>query len=375
MILKPISVFGYEKVLFVSDPSTQLRAIISIHSTRLGPAIGGCHFAPYLSFDGALADALRLSVGLTRKSAVSGLNWGGGAAIILGDPQKDPKSQKTPELLRTFAETIATLNGSYRVAQDLGIDADDLQAIRTVTRHALGTEATGSESDPSPATARGAFHGIQVALRHHFGSPSLKGRKVAVQGLGSVACLLIEHLLASGAEVMASDADPRISEQTTRRFGIKRLHPESIYDTSCDVFAPCAFGPVLNARTISVLRAKVVAGSADSPLASEQDAQELHRRGILYAPDFVISAGGWINRHHINSRLERYSRTRAFEHVTEIGHLLHEIFARAEIESRSPHAIAVELANTRLELTQTPASDTCPTKGSRREHRHQDRRV
>jgi len=299
----------------------------------------------YSSFDDALSDVLRLSSGMTYKAAVSGLNWGGGKSVILGDP----KTQKTPELLRAFGKAVDALEGSYITAKDVGIDSRDLQTVLEATHHVLGAGTSGHDTDPSPATAWGVYQGIQVALRHQFGSPSLKGRKIVIQGMGSVAQSLIEHLLRSEAEVLACDTNPEASERVIRRFAIKRIHPESVYDISCDVFAPCALGTVLNSRTIPVLKAKVVAGCANNQLAAEPDCHELHRRGILYAPDFVINAGGLIDVYHQSLHGERYRRVNSFEQVGEIGLRLHEIFARSQAENRPPQMIALEAAKERLE--------------------------
>lgn len=340
----------FEQVVYCNDSRVGLQAIISLHSTVLGPATGGCRMWNYSSETEALTDVLRLSRGMTYKAAISGLKWGGGKSVILGDP----KSRKSRDLLQRFGEYVERLGGNYITAKDVGIGSDDLRIVKSRTGHVLGIDGEpGSSGDPSPATAWGVYHGMRAAVEKALGARSLSGLTVALQGLGSVAYYLIEHLKADGARVVGCDIEPSSIERAVKKHGIEIVKPELIYDVPCDVFAPCALGATINAETLPRLKAKVIAGAANNQLATEADAAEMLRRGITYAPDYALNAGGLINIYHESQAVEGgYNRNRAFEHVARIGQTIREILERARAEKVSPHQVADRIAEERVTRVQ-----------------------
>jgi leucine dehydrogenase len=297
---------GHERVLFCSSPAVGLRAIIAVHSTVLGPGLGGVRMWPYPSMDEALTDVLRLSRGMTYKAAAAGLHLGGGKAVILGDPKQD----KSEALLRTFGRYVESLGGLYITAEDVGTDMDDMEQILTETRWVTGlSPAQGGGGDPSPVTAFGVLQGMKAAAAWQLGSPRLAGLAVAIQGLGSVGFALARYLREEGAKLSAADLDPAVTARARDELGVEILPPGEILQADCDILAPCALGAVLDDRSIPRLRCKIVAGSANNQLADEdRDGQALHARGILYAPDFVLNAGGLIN---VYSELTGYNRETA----------------------------------------------------------------
>jgi leucine dehydrogenase len=334
----------FEQVVFVNDARTGLNAIISLHSTALGPATGGCRMWDYASREAALYDVLRLSRGMTYKNAISGLNWGGGKAVIMGDP----KAPKNPELLKRFGEFVERLGGHYITAKDVGIGSDDLRIIKSETSHVLGIDGEqNSSGDPSPATAWGVYHGMRATAKHAFGEASLKGMKVAVQGLGSVAYSLIEHLVADGAEVIGCDIDQAAINKAIK-LGIEIVRPEAIYDVPCDIFAPCALGATINAETLPRITAKVIAGAANNQLANPEIGTELMKREVLYAPDYAINAGGVINIYHEAMVEGGYRKTQAFDHAAKIGATIDMILTRAKAENLPTHLIADKIAEERV---------------------------
>jgi leucine dehydrogenase len=323
-IFQPMGDMGHERVLFCSSPEVGLRAIIAVHSTVLGPGLGGVRMWPYASTDEALTDVLRLSRGMTYKAAAAGLHLGGGKAVILGDPKQD----KSEALLRTFGRYVESLGGLYITAEDVGTDMEDMEQILTETRWVTGiSPAQGGGGDPSPVTAFGVLQGIKAAAAWQLGSPRLAGRSVAIQGLGSVGFALARYLKKDeGAQVLAADLDPERAGRARDELGVELLAPADILEAECDVLAPCALGAVLDDRTIPRLRCKIVAGAANNQLADEErHGQALHDRGILYAPDFVLNAGGLIN---VYSELTGYNRETAlrmarglFQNTTRIFEL------------------------------------------------------
>ncbi len=292
-IFEQLAAKGHEKVLLCSNPDVGLRAIIAVHSTVLGPGLGGLRMWPFKSYDEALTDVLRLSRGMTYKAAAAGLNLGGGKAVILGDPKKD----KSEALFRSFGRYVDSLGGDYITAEDVGTDMEDMEIILSETRWVTGVSpAHGGSGDPSPVTAYGLLQGIKAAAKWEFGEPSLAGRSVAVQGLGSVGHHLVAYLHEEGAKTFGTDLDAEKVEECAERFGLEPVPSDEIARVDCDIFAPCALGAVLNERSIPELRCKIVAGAANNQLDDERrDGQALHERGILYAPDFVVNAGGLIN--------------------------------------------------------------------------------
>lgn len=334
---------GHEQVVFGSDPVSGLRAIIAIHSTALGPALGGTRFYPYESEEEALTDVLRLSRGMTYKAAAAGLDLGGGKAVIIGDPRAD----KSERLFRAYGVLVDSLGGKYITAEDVGTTAADLTLIRRETRWALGLPvAEGGSGDPSPVTARGLLAAARATATHLWGNGDLAGRKVVVQGVGKVGGAFVRLLVEARAEVVVTDAHPPAIDHAVETFGVKPVEPEDAFAVPCDIFSPCALGAVLNRDTIPKLGCEAVVGSANNQLASEADADLLAERGILYAPDFVVNAGGLIN---VYDELNGYSKSRALHRVDSIYDATARIFETAEAENITPQAAALRLAEQRIE--------------------------
>lgn len=335
----------FEQVVYCNDPRVGLKAIIGLHSTVLGPATGGCRMWNYANENEALNDVLRLSRGMTYKASISGLNWGGGKAVIIGDA----KTQKSPEMLKRFGEYVNRLGGNYITAKDVGIGSEDLRTVKSKTPHVLGIDGeAGSSGDPSPATAWGVYHGVKAAAQAAFGSSSLKGMKIAVQGLGSVAYYMIEHLKADGAEIIGCDIDSAAIDRAVKKYGIEIVKPEAIYDVTCDIFSPCALGSSISAQTLPRIKAKAIAGAANNQLATEEDGMAVLRRGMTYAPDYVINAGGLINIYHEGMVAGGYNKARAFEHVAQIGKTITGILSRAQAENLPSSLVADKIAEERV---------------------------
>jgi len=327
---------GHEQVLCCSDSGSGLSAIIAIHSTRLGPALGGCRMWSYTSFDVALSDVLRLSKAMTYKAAIAGLALGGGKSVILGDPRKD----KTPARMLAFAQQVSLLGGRYIVAEDVGITLADIALFRTITPYVAGfSEAAGGSGNPSSATALGVFLGMQACLEEVFGDPSFHGKRAAIQGMGKVGYALAKLLHAAGAHLIISDMDPEKVAIGCREFNGDPVHPHEIYRVDCDLFVPCALGGILNDRTVPALSCKIVAGSANNQLGNAAVAKDLQSRGILYAPDYVINAGGLIC---VSSKVDTDIKVKA------IYGRLKEIFRLAKSEALLPSEVADKLAEKTL---------------------------
>ncbi|HHW03793.1 MAG TPA: Glu/Leu/Phe/Val dehydrogenase [Thermoanaerobacterales bacterium] len=316
---------GHEQIVFCSDPAAGLKAIIAIHSTVLGPALGGLRMWNYRSEEEALIDVLRLSRGMTYKNAAMGLELGGGKAVIIGDPQKD----KSPELFRAFGRFVESLGGRYITAEDVGTCEEDMYYIARETSHVLGL--AGKSGNPSPVTAYGVFLGIKACAEWVFGSDDLRGRKVALQGLGHVGMEVARLLRESGAEVTAADIYPYRAKEAREKLGIKIVEPEKIYDLPCDIFSPCALGAVINEDTVERFKCRIVAGAANNQLKDGSFAKRLKDRGILYAPDYIINGGGVISVAEELSGMP-YSLDRVFRKLSVIPARLKEIFALAVSE-------------------------------------------
>ncbi len=290
-VLNKMAQYGHEQIAMYSDPDTGLRGIIAIHDTTLGPSCGGTRMWPYQSEDEALADALRLSQAMTYKSAAAGLNLGGGKGVIIGDPRTD----KTEALLRAWGRFVDTLGGRYLTTTDVGTTGRDLESVHQETDHVVGLDVTlGGSGDTSIMTGLGIYMGMKACANDAWGSDSLRGKTVALQGFGKVASHTAEHLLQEDARVIAADISEAALDKA-HSMGVKVVGPDDIYDVESDIFAPCALGGVINAETIDRLRCRIVAGGANNQLATLEDGETLHRRGIIYAPDFLINAGGIIN--------------------------------------------------------------------------------
>lgn len=334
---------GHEQLLFCFHRNSGLKAMIAIHDTTLGPALGGCRMWPYESEAAALADVLRLSQGMTYKAAVAGVNHGGGKAVIWGDAS----TQKSEELFRALGRFVQGLRGRFITGTDVGTTQNDFVWSRQETPYLVALpEEYGGSGDSAIITAYGVYRGIQAAALEIWGDDSLKGRRVAVQGVGKVGYHLVRHLVDAGARVVVSDVNPDNLQRVAADFpAVQSTDPRFVFDAQCDVFAPCALGGILNDDTCSRLQCRVVAGSANNQLQEPRHGDLLHQRGILYCPDFVINAGGLIQ---VADELRGYNRERAFRHADGIYRLLREIFAISRSEGIAPDRAAAILASRRL---------------------------
>lgn len=339
-----LSFDNHEQIVFCNDKDTGLKAIIGIHNTVLGPALGGTRMWNYATEWEALNDVLRLSRGMTFKSAITGLNLGGGKAVIIGDS----KTQKTPELMLRFGEFIHGLGGKYITAEDVGMATKDMDLVRTVTPFVTGiSEEKGGAGNPSPITAYGVFMGMKAAAKYKFGSDVLEGKTVFVQGIGSVGEALVEHLHDEGAEVFISDLNQERLEEVRDKYSVSIYGGSNLYAEPMDIYAPCALGATINDQTIHQLRAKVIAGAANNQLADERvHGAILKERGIVYAPDFLINAGGIIN---VYAELENYGRQEIMRKTENIYTTTLEILTEAETKNITTHEAALSIAQSRIE--------------------------
>lgn len=301
--------YDFEQVVFNYDQVSGLKAIIAIHDTTLGPALGGTRIWDYESEEDALYDALRLARGMTYKSAAAGLNLGGGKAVIIGDSKKI----KCEELWRAYGRFVQSLHGRYITAEDVGTTADDMAIIAEETEYVAGLP--GNSGDPSPVTAFGVWKGMKAAAEEVFGSPDLKGRVVAIQGLGHVGYHLARYIKDEGGELIVTDLDKNNVDRVVNEFSARAVKPDEIYSVDCDIFAPCALGAVINDETIIQLKCQIVAGAANNVLTEDRHGDILEEKGILYAPDYVINAGGVIN---VFEELHGYNRERALNKASKI---------------------------------------------------------
>lgn len=338
---------GHELVVSCTDQDSGLRAFIAIHSTVLGPALGGCRMWSYDSDEDALTDALRLSQGMSCKHAVAGTPQGGGKAVIVGDPRRD----KSESLFRAFGRCVESLGGRYVTAEDVGTSVDDLVCVRQQTEHVAGLPPSmGGSGDPSPVTAYGVFCGIQAAVAFRQRRPydpqaHLNGVRVSVQGVGNVGYALCRHLHGAGARLIVTDINKTNVKRACEEFSAATVHADSIYDAAADVFAPCALGGAINSQTVPRLKTTIVAGAANNQLASPAVARALTRRNILYAPDYVINAGGIVN---ISYERQGYDRQKAQRHTEQIGNTLTEVFERAAAGGMTTADVAATMARRRL---------------------------
>jgi leucine dehydrogenase len=338
-----IDAANYEQVVFCHDRDVGLRAIVAIHSTRLGPALGGTRFYPYRSEDDAIEDVLRLAKGMTYKSAAAGLDLGGGKAVILGDPSQ----AKSEALLRAYARFVDSLHGRYITAEDVGTTQSDMDLIRRETKFVTGvSRSLGGSGDPSAATAYGVLHAMKAVANKLWGSTDLAGRHVVVTGVGKVGYGLARHLVEERARLTVSDVNAGALAAAARDFGAETVPPEKAHAVECDIFSPCALGAGLNAATIPELRCAAVVGSANNQLAEPADADRLAQAGVLYAPDYVVNAGGVIN---IAEELRGYHRERAYAQVRRIFDTTASVIETAEAEGITTAAAADRVAERRME--------------------------
>lgn len=335
---------GHEEVLFGSDPASGLRAIIAIHSTTLGPALGGTRFFAYPNETEAIVDVMRLSEGMSYKAAVSGLDLGGGKAVIIGDPRQ----LKSERLFRAYGRLIDSLGGRYVTAEDVGTTTGDMELIAKETRHVTGLpQARGGSGDPSPATALGVFHAMRAAAASLWNDPNLHGKRVAVQGVGKVGGALVELLTDAGAHVIIADINAAEVARLVEVHGVTSVAPDEILFTECDILAPCAMGAVLTESTIPLLMCEAVVGSANNQLGEDKDAERLEDHEIVYVPDFVANAGGIINIAD-EAAGRTYSWDRAIEVVKRIETTVDSILDRANDQATTPHAAAMAIATERI---------------------------
>ncbi len=334
----------HEQVVFCHDPDTGLRAIVAIHDTTLGPALGGTRMWTYEHDGAAMQDALRLARGMTYKSAAAGLNLGGGKAVIIGNSKTD----KNEMLFRSYGRFIQGLYGRYITAEDVGTSVQDMEWVRMETDFVVGiSRALGGSGDPSPFTALGVLQGMRAALMETTGSDSLAGKRVAVQGAGHVGYHLVGHIVERGGTAIVADIDHENLRRATADFrGVEVVAPDAIYDVDCDIFAPCALGAVINDDTLPRLRCSIVAGCSNNVLAEDRHASALAERGILYAPDYVVNAGGLIN---VANELEGYNQDRSTQQVQGIFDITREIFRIAKHEGMTTAQAADRLAERRIQ--------------------------
>ncbi|OYD09806.1 Leu/Phe/Val dehydrogenase [Paludifilum halophilum] len=342
-IFESLGKYDYEQLVFCHDESSGLKAIIAIHDTTLGPALGGTRMWTYDSEEDAIVDALRLARGMTYKNAAAGLNLGGGKTVIIGDPKKD----KNEAMFRAFGRFIQGLNGRYITAEDVGTTVEDMDLIHEETRFVTGiSPAFGSSGNPSPVTAYGCYMGMKAAAEEAFGDDSLEGKTVAVQGVGHVAYHLCKYLHEEGAKLIVTDINQENMQRAVRDFDAETVDPDRIYDVDCDIFSPCALGAIINDDTIDRLSCRVIAGSANNQLKEDKHGDILYEKGIVYTPDYVINAGGVIN---VADELIGYNRDRAMKKVEGIYQKIQRIFEISKRDHIPSNQAADRMAEERIQ--------------------------
>jgi leucine dehydrogenase len=334
-IFKYLEKYDYEQLLFCQDKQSGLKAIIAIHDTTLGPALGGTRMWTYASEEDAIEDALRLSRGMTYKNAAAGLNLGGGKTVIIGDPRKD----KNEEMFRAFGRYIQGLNGRYITVEDMDLIHEETDFVTGIS------PAFGSSGNPSPVTAYGVYRGMKAAAKEAFGTDSLEGKVVAVQGVGNVSYNLCRHLHEEGAKLIVTDINKESVARAVESFGATAVNPDEIYGVECDIYAPCALGAVINDQTINQIRAKVIAGAANNQLKETVHGDQIHEKGIIYAPDYVINAGGVIN---VADELLGYNRERALKKVETVYDTIERVIEIAKRDQIPTYKAADRMAEERI---------------------------
>ena len=342
LTLEKMYSMGHEEVIFVQDKSCGLKAIIGIHDTTLGPALGGTRLWPYASEEDALIDVLRLSRGMTYKNAISGLNLGGGKAVIIADPK-----DKNEALFRSFGRFIESLNGRYITAEDVNTSVDDIEHIFTETNYVTGVaQANGGSGNPSPYTALGVFRGIEASVTKAFGKRDLKGKTIAIQGVGSVGFELAKLLHEAGASIVYTDVNERNIQRMKEGVpSAKFVAPNEIFGVTCDVYAPCALGASINDETIPQLKAKIVCGAANNQLKEDRHGLILKEKGILYAPDYLVNAGGVMN---VSIEFEGWADSKSRRMVDTIYDKTLEVFKIAESQNIPVNKAADVMAENRI---------------------------
>jgi leucine dehydrogenase len=341
LVIGQMSKMGHEQILFCNDEATGLKAIIAVHNTVLGPALGGTRMWMYNNEAEALNDVLRLSRGMTYKNSISGLNLGGGKAVIIGDA----RSMKSEALFRRFGKFVNSLAGKYITAEDVGINPQDMNWVSMETKHVVGLP--GKSGDPSPVTAYGTYMGMKACAKQQFGSDSLEGKVVAVQGVGHVGEYLVKHLTNEGAKVFITDIHEETLKRVSSTYGATVVSPDEIYDIPMDIYAPCALGATVNDDTLSRLSCSIIAGAANNQLKEEaKHGVEVMKKGIIYAPDFTINAGGVIN---CFSEVQGLSSEWALQKAEDIYQTIFNIVKRSADENIPTYQIANKMAEERIE--------------------------
>ena len=343
MIFETLATYGHEQVVFCHNKDAGLKAIIAIHNTVLGPALGGTRMWPYQSEAEALNDVLRLSRGMTYKNAVAGLNIGGGKAVIIGDPAKD----KSEALFRAFGQFVESLGGRYITAEDVGIDVNDMEYVYRETEYVTGVhQVHGGSGDPSPFTAYGALQGLLATLNRKFGDEDVGKYSYAVQGLGHVGMEYVKLLKERGAKIFVTDINKALVDKAVSEYGAEAVGLDDIYDVPADVYSPCALGGTINPQTLPRLKCKVICGAANNQLADNEIGDEVVKRGILYAPDYAVNAGGVMN---VALELDGYNRERAMRMMRTIYHNLARIYELSDRDGIPTSNAADRLAEERID--------------------------
>jgi leucine dehydrogenase len=330
---------GHEEIVMCSDPSVGYKGILAVHSTKLGPALGGTRFWQYATDEEAITDALRLSRGMTYKNAVAGLHLGGGKSIIIGDN----KTKDREKIFRAHGRFVQTLGGRYITAEDVGTSTKDMSYVQMETKHVAGL--AGKSGDPSPVTAHGVFRAVQASASRKWGSDSLEGKTIAIQGVGSVGSYLAKELHEAGAKLIISEIDSSKAAKVSKATGAKIVDDNEIFSVDADIFSPCALGGIINDKTIPMLKVEIVAGGANNQLLEERHGDELQRRGILYAPDYVANAGGVIN---VYGEVAGWDAQRALDKADDIYDTILKVFDIAEAKNIPTYEAADRLAELRM---------------------------
>ncbi len=343
-VIEMMTQMNHEQLVFCNDKETGLKAIIAIHDTTLGPALGGTRMWNYDCDIDAIIDVLRLSRGMTFKAAITGLSLGGGKAVIIGDSS----TQKTEALMRKFGEYVNSLGGKYITAEDVGMSASDMVQVKKETDFVTGIPVEmGGGGDPSPLTAFGVYMGMKASAKHKWGSDDLKAKKILIQGVGHVGENLVKHLSEEGAEVLINDINLANLKRVSELYNCQTIEGNLIYDLDVDIYSPCALGATINDITVEQFKCEIIAGAANNQLLDEdKHANKLRENNILYAPDFLINAGGLIN---VYSEINGYDKEKAIAQTRKIYNTTLEIFSKSEEENITTHQAALKLAVERVE--------------------------
>ncbi|MFT4256016.1 MAG: Glu/Leu/Phe/Val dehydrogenase dimerization domain-containing protein [Pseudoxanthomonas sp.] len=341
MIFETLQTSGHEQILFCNNPDAGLKAIIAVHNTVLGPALGGIRMRAYADEGAALTDALRLSRTMTYKNALAGLNVGGGKTVLIGDPSAD----KTEAMFRALGRCIDSLGGRYIGAEDAGTDVADMEHVYRETEYVVGVhQVHGGSGDPGPFTAYGALQGLMAALNRKFGNEEIGKYRISVQGLGHIGMELVKLLKERGAKLIVTDLDKALVDRAVEEYGAEAVKPDEIYDVPADVFAPCAFEYAIDENTLPRLKARIICGTANNQM-SHVVGVEAHKRGILYAPDYAVNAGGVMN---VSLEIDGYNRERAMRLMRNIYHTIGQIFDLSDKEAIAPQYAADRIAEARI---------------------------